>query len=127
MIVLQIVAIILCMIFLVYVARLVAHERLLLKYSLLWMALAIVILLCAIFPQPLYDFAHLFGFENPSNFIFFIGLFFLLAIALSLSSIASKQAIKIKNLVQEQALLAKRIDQIESVRPENVDSSSRPE
>lgn len=112
MIVLQIVAIVLCFAFLLYVAHLVARERLLLKYSLLWMVLTIIILLCAIFPQPLYGFAHLFGFENPSNFIFFIGLFFLLAIALSLSSIASKQSITIKNLVQEQALLAKRIDEL---------------
>ncbi len=112
MIVLQIVAIVLCFAFLLYVAHLVARERLLLKYSLLWMVLTIIILLCAIFPQPLYGFAHLFGFENPSNFIFFIGLFFLLTIALSLSSIASKQSITIKNLVQEQALLAKRIDEL---------------
>lgn len=71
------------------------------------MALTIAILLCALFPQPLYSISSLLGFETPSNFIFFIGLFFLLAISLSLSSIASKQAIMIKNLVQEQALLAK--------------------
>lgn len=115
MIILQVVAVVLCFAFLLYVAHLVARERLLLKYSLLWMVLTAVILLCAIFPQPLYGFAHLFGFENPSNFIFFIGLFFLLAIALSLSSIASKQAIAIKNLVQEQALLAKKIDELSRV------------
>lgn len=123
MLALQIVAVVLCVVFLAYVSHLVARERLLLKYSLLWMVLAAVILLCAVFPQPLYDFSHVFGFENPSNFIFFIGLFFLLAIALSLSSIASKQTIKIKNLVQEQALLAKRIDEIESKSRANADNS----
>ncbi|WP_324248894.1 DUF2304 domain-containing protein [Eggerthella lenta] len=90
MFVLQIVAIVLCVAFFAYVVHLVARERLLLKYSLLWMALTIAILLCALFPQPLYSISSLLGFETPSNFIFFIGLFFLLAISLSLSSIASK-------------------------------------
>ena len=97
MFVLQIVAIILCVAFFAYVVHLVARERLLLKYSLLWMALTVVIVLCALFPQPLYSISSFLGFETPSNFIFFIGLFFLLAISLSLSSIASKQALMIKN------------------------------
>ena len=105
MFVLQIVAIILCVAFFAYVVHLV-----LLKYSLLWMALTVVIVLCALFPQPLYSISSFLGFETPSNFIFFIGLFFLLAISLSLSSIASKQALMIKNLVQEQALLAKKLE-----------------
>ena len=105
MFVLQIVAIILCVAFFAYVVHLVARERLLLKYSLLWMALTVVIVLCALFPQPLYSISSFLGFETPSNF-----MFFLLAISLSLSSIASKQALMIKNLVQEQALLAKKLE-----------------
>ena len=91
MFVLQIVAIILCVAFFAYVVHLVARERLLLKYSLLWMALTVVIVLCAV-SSALYSISSFLGFETPSNFIFFIGLFFLLAISLSLSSIASKQA-----------------------------------
>lgn len=110
MFVLQIVATILCIAFFAYVVHLVAREKLLLKYSLLWMALTIAILLCALFPLPLYQISALLGFETPSNFIFFIGLFFLLAISLSLSSIVSKQASMIKNLVQEQALLIKELN-----------------
>lgn len=95
--VLQIITIILCIAFFAYVVHLVAQEKLLLKYSLLWMALTVAILLCALFPLPLYQASSLLGFETPSNFIFFIGLFFLLAISLSLSLIVSKQASKIKN------------------------------
>ena len=52
MFVLQIVAIILCVAFFAYVVHLVARERLLLKYSLLWMALTVVIVLCACFLSP---------------------------------------------------------------------------
>ncbi|MFR3092018.1 MAG: hypothetical protein ACLTMP_10045 [Eggerthella lenta] len=47
--------------------------------------------------------------QTPSNFIFFIGLFFLLAISLSASSIASKQALN-QEPRAEQALLAKKLE-----------------
>lgn len=120
LIVLQAVVIVLALAFLAYVVHLIIRERLLLKYSLLWMVLTIVIVLCAVFPEPLYAASHVFGFVNPSNFIFLIGLFFLMVIALSQSAIASKQSIMIKNLIQEQALLEKRLREIE---PDNKDSA----
>ena len=104
LIVLQAVVIVLALAFFAYVVHLIIRERLLLKYSLLWMVLTAVIVLCAVFPEPLYAISHLFGFVNPSNFIFLIGLFFLMAIALSHSAIASKQ----------QALLEKRLRELES-------------
>ena len=107
MFVLQIVAIILCVAFFAYVVHLVARERLLLKYSLLWMALTVVIVLCALFPQPLYSISSFLGFETPSNFIFFIGLFFLLAISLSLRQPAPKHAHMITNRGEATALIAK--------------------
>ena len=109
-IVLQVAVTIACILFIGFVVRLVAKEKLLLKYSLLWIALAIILLLCSIFPGPLYLLSHALGFEAPANFIFMVGLFFLLAIALSLSAIASKQKLMIKNLTQNQALLQKRLD-----------------
>ena len=114
LIVLQAVVTVLALAFFAYVVYLIIRERLLLKYSLLWMVLTVVIVLCALFPEPLYIISHLFGFINSSNFIFLIGLFFLMAIALSHSAIASKQAIMIKNLIQEQALLEKRLREMES-------------
>lgn len=114
--ILQIVVIVIALAFLVYVIRLVIQERLLLKYSLLWMALTVAIVLCAIFPMPLYALSDFLGFITPSNFIFLIGLFFLIAISLSQSAIASKQSIMIKNLVQEQALLEKRLRSLESAK-----------
>lgn len=112
-IILQIVLITICLLFIVLVIRLVAKERLLLKYSLLWIALALVLFLCAIFPEPIFQLAHMLGFETPANFIFLVGLFFLLAIALSLSAIVSKQKLMIKNLTQSQALLEKRLTEFE--------------
>ena len=83
----------------------VAKGRLLLKYSLLWLGLALIACLCAIFPAPLFSFVHLLGFNVASNFVFFVALFFFMVIALSLSIIVSKQQTRTKTLVQELALL----------------------
>lgn len=94
-----------CIVLLFYVVHLVASDRLLLKYSLLWFFLALLLLVAAVFPDALFSLAFLFGFETPSNFIFFLGLFCLMAIALSLSVIVSRQATRIKNLTQRMALL----------------------
>ncbi len=102
---LQIVVVVFCVLLLLFILRLVAKERLLLKYSLLWLVLGIVLLLMATFPEVLFDMSSALGFETPSNFIFFVGLFCLLSIALSLSVIASKQTLMIKTLTQRLALL----------------------
>ena len=118
--ILQILVVTAAVAFFAYVVHLVAQDRLRLKYSLLWMLLSVVAVVCALFPMPLYEFAHLLGFVNPSNFIFFLGLFLLMVICLSLSVIISKQAIRIKNLTQEQALLAKRLETL-SEHSDNVD------
>ncbi|MDM8163009.1 DUF2304 domain-containing protein [Collinsella intestinalis] len=104
-IVLQLSVAIFCVVLVAYVLRLVAQERLLLKYSLLWLVLAFALLLCAIFPDAIFALSRLFGFVTASNFVFFAGLFCLMAIALSLSVIVSKQTIKIKNLTQRLALI----------------------
>lgn len=99
-----------CVLLFCLVLRLIAKDRLLLRYSLLWFALVVVSFVCAIFPDGVYSLARAFGFANPSNFIFFIGLFCLLAIVLSLSVIASNQSVKIKKLTQRIALIEHQID-----------------
>jgi hypothetical protein len=110
---LRLAIIIACIVFLVAVSRQVAHGKLLLKYSLLWMTLAVASILVALFPGPLFAVSSALGFETPSNFVFFVALFFLLAICLSLSIIASKQALRIKDLVQQEALIEKRLERLE--------------
>lgn len=111
MVVLRTIVVVACIIFMLMVCQQVSKGRLLLRYSLLWLTLAIVTILVSIFPDPVYSLARLFGFDTPSNFIFFAALFFLLAICLSLSVVVSKQSIRIKNLIQNQALLEKRLEQ----------------
>lgn len=102
---LRVFIIVCCLFLLVYVIHMVKHEKLMLRYSLFWLALAVVISVLAVFPRPLFALAELFGFYASSNLVFFAGMLFLLVIALSLASAVSKQAICIKNLTQRIALL----------------------
>lgn len=87
------------------IVRLVKRKQLTMKYSFLWIILLFVILLCAILPIIPYRISDILGFEAPANFIFLVAIFFLLAIALSLSIIVSKQQRKITTLIQEVAIL----------------------
>ena len=86
------------------IVRLVKRKQLTMKYSFLWIILLFVILLCAILPIIPYRISDILGFETPANFIFLVAIFFLLAIALSLSIIVSKQQRKITTLIQEVAI-----------------------
>ena len=102
---LQITIIVACILLLVYVVYLIRHNRLQLKYSLLWLAMVVILLFASLFPAPLFGLAELLGFTNTSNFVFVAGFVFVLAIALALTSIVSKQAISIKDLTQRIAIL----------------------
>ena len=104
-IVLRISVLLLCVFLTAVVLRLVSKESLLLKYSLLWLVLVILLVVCALFPDGLVFISRVLGFETVSNFALLIGLFCLLAISLSLSVIVSKQASRIKNLTQRLALV----------------------
>lgn len=97
-----------------YVLRLVSLRKILLGYSLLWFLLATILIICPLFPNPIYQLAHLFGIELPSNFIFMLAIVCLLAISLSLSVIVSRQTAYQKTLVQEVALLNKELDSLKA-------------
>ena len=92
-----------CLVLLCFVLRLVLKDSLQLKYSLLWIVLALVLLVCGLFPQPLYFISSLFGFQTPANFVFVLGFLFLICLS-------SKQSSAIANLTQRIALLEKELE-----------------
>lgn len=53
------------------------------------------------------------GVYSEANAVFFIGVCFLILIGLSLTSIASGQSERIRTLVQTQAILEKRVRELE--------------
>ena len=105
--------VVLSLVFFAAVVRLVARGRLQLKYSLLWMLLSIVMLLCALFPGLVARIAYLVGIQTPSNLVFLAGLGLLMVICMSLTIIVSWQTNDIRLLVQSVALLEKRVKELE--------------
>ncbi len=103
--VLQIAIVVSCALLFVYTIYLVKRKQLLLRYSLLWLAIAMGVLVFAVFPQPLFWLSALCGFTNASNFIFFCAALVLMCVSLNLSSIVSRQSVSISRLTQKIALL----------------------
>ena len=94
-------------------------RRLQLKYILLWMLMGIFFLLMVIFPGILEGIRDLLGFQDNMNTLFVIMIGFLILLIMSVTSIVSGQSEKIKELAQENALLEKRIRELEGDKTEN--------
>lgn len=103
-----------CILFIVYTLWQVKKNRMMLRYSLIWVLLSVVLFFCALFPEPLAVLAYVLGFQTLSNFVIFIGLFFVLAMCLSYTRAISKKNAQITRLTQQIALLEKRLDDLES-------------
>lgn len=101
------------LLYILLIGVLMKKGRMSLKYSLLWFASGIVLLICALFPQVIRFFTNLLGIYSETNAVFFLGVCFLLLIILSLTSIVSGQTERIRTLTQTQAMLEKRIREIE--------------
>lgn len=101
------------LLYLMLIVILMRKGRMSLKYSLLWFFSGIVLLICAMFPQVIRFFTRLIGVYSDVNAVFFVGVCFLLLIILSLTSIVSGQSERIRILVQTQAMLEKRVRQLE--------------
>lgn len=101
------------LLYLTFILVLMRKGRMSLKYSLIWFLSGIILLVCALFPQVIRFFTQLIGVYSEANAVFFIGVCFLILIVLSLTSIASGQSERIRSLVQTQAILEKRVRELE--------------
>lgn len=96
--------IVLAIIFLIIVVYNVNKKNLKLKYSLIWILAAAVMVIIALVPELVYKIVKYVGFETSSNFIFFLCFIWLIGMNLSLSVIVSRQSEKIKKIVQDVSL-----------------------
>lgn len=92
---------------------LLKKKRLTVRYSLIWLISGFVFLIFAVFPYVVLVLRDIFKMEMPVNVVFMLVLAFVLLLLLSLSSIVSGQSEKIKRLTQSQALLEKRVRELE--------------
>lgn len=84
-----------------------------LKYSLVWLLAGICLAVFIIWPDALYTLMGAFGISVPVNGVFLVCIGFIIVILMSMTAIVSKQTDRIKQLVQHQALLEKRIRELE--------------
>lgn len=92
------------------------RKALALKYTLLWLAAGFVLGIMIVCPYSLTWFIHLLGINGNMNGLFILCIAFLMMILMSITSIVSKQADKIKNLTQTISKMEKRIRELEEER-----------
>lgn len=107
------------LVYFLLIFSLLKRRTLSLRYTLLWIFGGIGMGILLIFPELLSWFTHLAGIKLVSNGLFAMFLFFILIILISITSIVSRQSDNIKRLVQYNALLEKRIRELEECIADN--------
>lgn len=113
-IVLQIFLIVCVLIFLAIIIHFLAKNKLNLKYSLTWLAAGIGMLILAIFPDLVTIIGSWVGIAAPVNTVFLFAGMFMLLIIFTLTMIVSHMNKRIYRLTQMQALLEKRVRELEN-------------
>lgn len=99
--------------FLVAVTVLIRRNRLLERYSLLWILMSIVLLVLASTPIFIEAIAVWLDIKNPPSLLFLFGLVYLLVYNLHITVVMSGQSEKITSLAQEVALLKQKLGEAE--------------
>lgn len=110
---LRIVLIIAVIIYFTIVLIFLKNKTLELRYTLLWLVAGVVLTILVAWPQLLSRCVALIGIQSNMNGLFVMAFAFVIMIMMSLTSIVSKQANKIKILVQEMAIMDRKIRELE--------------
>ena len=100
--------------YLALILWLLKKKKLTVRYSIIWLISAGVLLVFAVFRYVVLVLTDLLGMAVPVNVVFLLVIAFILLLLLSLSSIVSGFAEKIKRLAQENALLEERVRRLEA-------------
>jgi len=87
-----------------------------LKYTLLWLLAGGIMGLAVLFPKLLFRVTKFLGITGAMNGLYVLCIGFILIILMALTSIVSKQTMKIRTLIQENAMLEKRVRELEDGR-----------
>ncbi|MFR9216473.1 MAG: DUF2304 domain-containing protein [Ruthenibacterium sp.] len=114
-------------VFLVVILWLLKKGRLTVRYSIIWLMAGGALLVFAVFPYIVLVLRDWLNMEMPVNVIFTLVLAFVLLLLLSLSTIVSGFAEKLKRLAQENALLEKRVRELEQALAQHTDGPGKTE
>lgn len=104
------ISIVLAILFILIVIDLVKKNRLIEKYSILWMIFSAIVLIFAIIPEFTIELADFLGIMYAPALLFLAGILFLLFYVLYLTKVISKQEARIVKLTQEIAILKEKVD-----------------
>lgn len=113
--ILQLSLIVCSVIFLAVIVHFLAKKRLNLRYSLVWLGAGLGMLAIAVFPQIVKVVGGLIGIDTPVNTVFLFAGMFMLLIIFTLTIIVSHMNNRIYRLTQMQAILEKRVRELESI------------
>lgn len=99
--------------FFVLVLYLLKYRRLALKYTLLWLVTGTAMLILVVWPGLLLKLAILVGIQSNMNALYIFMLAFVIMILMSLTSICSGQNARIRELIQTDAIMEKRLREAE--------------
>ena len=92
---------------------LIKHKKIEVKYSIIWLAFSVTMIAFALCRYLVLVLSDITGVVNPVNFIFLTQIIFILLILLSVTAVISGFSRKIKRLAQSNALLEKRVRELE--------------
>ncbi len=99
----------------IFILHYLKNKMLELKYTLIWLAAGFVMILLIAFPELLMTFVAVFGIESNMNGLYILVLAFVITTLMTLTSIVSRQNLKIRILIQELSIMEKRIRELESM------------
>lgn len=94
-----------------------------LKYTLIWLAAGVIMGIMIYFPELLVRFVRVLGIESNMNGLYILCIAFIMMILMTLTSIASRQQLKIRILIQEISMLEKRVRELEVTAEEKKDGN----
>ena len=101
------------LVFFIIVLSMLKRRRLALKYTLLWLLTGVVMLIFVVFPELLQLLAGFIGAQTLMNTLYLLIIGFILVLLMMLTSIVSKQTERIAFLAQANAILEKRVRELE--------------
>lgn len=99
---------------------LIKNKTLSLRYTLLWLFAGFAMVFFTVFPDSFIFLIKFSGVETTMNGLFSLCIFFIFILLISLSGIVSKQSDTIRQLVQDNAILEKRIRDLENNNSKNL-------
>lgn len=105
-------------IFLFFIIQMVRKNRLLEKYSLLWILFAVALLILSSTPLVIESIAALLDIKYAPSVLFLFGLVFLLIYCLHITIVFSKQTEQIRKLNQELALIKEKLIHADLIPPQ---------